>query len=224
MKSSSNTPTALLWALTILLILGGGSLALFGLQKAPAAPPGVAFLPGVSSGAADSTGLNPLAPGEQPPAATAETGAAGSNVALALDAAPELAIALPQPLPTDLADPILRWIAQQPGARVITDTQQADLWISVEPGGELLAERIYVPVSRFATLLDETSTADLLALWLGTPAPGQPPLAVDANALAGLTQLWGPPAQVEVLPDAAAVAAALEPYPARAWGFCPSIN
>lgn len=215
MKSSSNTPTALLWALTILLILGGASLALFGLQKAPAAQPGVAFLPGVSSGAADSTSLSPLAPDSQPPAATAEVDAAGNSVALALDAAPGLAIALPQPLPADLADPILRWIAQQPGARVITDTQQADLWISVEPGGELLAERIYVPVSRFATLLDETSTADLLALWLGTPAPGQPPLAVDANALAGLTLLWGPPAQVEMLPDAAAVAAALEPYPAR---------
>jgi poly-gamma-glutamate synthesis protein (capsule biosynthesis protein) len=122
---------------------------------------------------------------------------------------------LPQPLPPDLADPILRWIAQQPGARVITDTEKADLWISTEPGGELLAERIYVPVSRFATLRDQIATVDLLALWLGAPEPGQAPLALDANALAGLTLLWGPPTQVEVLPDAAAVAAVLEPYPAR---------
>lgn len=216
MKSSSNTTTALLWALTIVLILGGASLALFGMRERPAGQPGMSFLPGVSSGASGSTdNLSPLAPSEQPLSSTLQTTEAGNSAALALDTAPELAIVLPQPLPPDLADPILRWIAQQPGARVITDTRQADLWISAEPGGELLAERIYVPVSRFATLLDEASTADLLALWLGTPEPGQAPLAVDANALAGLTLLWGPPTQVEVLPDAAAVAAALEPYPAR---------
>jgi hypothetical protein len=56
---------------------------------------------------------------------------------------------------------------------------------------------------------------DLLSLWLGSPEPGQTALAVDASALAGLTLLWGPPAQVDVLPDAATVAAALEPNPAR---------
>jgi poly-gamma-glutamate synthesis protein (capsule biosynthesis protein) len=38
---------------------------------------------------------------------------------------------------------------------------------------------------------------------------------MDADSLAALTLLWGPPAQVEVLPDSAAIAAALESYPAR---------
>jgi hypothetical protein len=213
MKSTSNTTTALLWALTILLILGGASLILWSLQGDPATRPGVAFLPEIASGLSDGAGLSPVQPDAQGPSATAE--AAGTQVALPPAAAPALGIVLPEPLPADLADPILRWIALQPGARVITDTQQADLWISTEPGGTLLAERIYVPVSRFATLRDEISAVDLLALWLGTPEPGQAALAVDASALAGLTLLWGPPAQVDLLPDATAVAAALEPYPAR---------
>ncbi len=139
----------------------------------------------------------------------------GTSIALPAASSPDLGIALPQALPPDLADPILRWIAQQPGARVITDTQQADIWINVDGDGMLLAERIYVPVARFATLRDEVSAVDLLAQWMGAPEPGQMPLAADPSALAGLTLLWGSPAQVEVLPDAAAVAAALEPYPAR---------
>ena len=50
---------------------------------------------------------------------------------------------------------------------------------------------------------------------MGTPADGQQPLAVDADTAAALTLLWGPPAQVEVLPDSAAVAAALEASPDR---------
>jgi hypothetical protein len=213
MKSTSNTITALLWALTILLILGGASLALWSLQGDPAARSGVAFLPEIASGLTNDAGLSPMQPDAQAPSVTAE--AAGAQVALPPAAAPALGIVLPQPLPADLADPILRWIAVQPGARLITDTQQADLWISTEPGGTLLAERIYVPVSRFATLRDEISPVDLLSLWLGSPEPGQTALAVDASALAGLTLLWGPPAQVDVLPDAATVAAALEPNPAR---------
>lgn len=188
---------------------------LWSLQDSPAGQPGVAFMPGSASEMPGTTGLSPLAPDAPAPAGAPTPAGTDTTVALPPAATPELGIVLPQPLPPDLADPILRWIAQQPGARVITDTQKADLWISTEPGGDLLAERIYVPVSRFATLRDQIATVDLLALWLGAPEPGQAPLALDANALAGLTLLWGPPTQVEVLPDAAAVAAALEPYPAR---------
>lgn len=213
MKSTSNTTSALLWALTILLILGGASLVLWSLQDSPAEPSGAA--PGLASGPPDAISLSPQAPDAPQPAGPPLPAETEASVALPPAAAPDLAIVLPQPLPADLADPILRWIAQQPGARVITDTEKADLWISAEPGGELLAERIYVPVSRFATLRAQIATVDLLALWLGAPEPGQAPLALDANALAGLTLLWGPPTQVEVMPDAAAVAAALEPYPAR---------
>ena len=106
-------------------------------------------------------------------------------------------------------------MAQQPGARVVTDTLAADININTSLSGTLLAERIYVPVTRFAALRDEVSAVDLLALWLGAPSPGQAALVVDADSYAALTLLWGPPAQVEVLPDTAAVAAALEPYPAR---------
>lgn len=215
MKSTSNTFSALLWALTILLILGGASLILWSLQAGPTAQPRLAFLPEIAAELADPAGLSPIAPDSATQPGTAAPENAGQRAALPPAAAPALGIVLPEPLPADLADPILRWIALQPGARVITDTQQADLWISTEPGGTLLAERIYMPVSRFATLRDEISAVDLLALWLGTPEPGQAALAVDASALAGLTLLWGPPAQVDLLPDAAAVAAALEPYPAR---------
>jgi poly-gamma-glutamate synthesis protein (capsule biosynthesis protein) len=210
MKISSNTTTAILWALSIVLILAGASLTVLSRQSDPAGPANRAFVPGAISLASDSASQSPLAAPPLP-----EQPAPGNSVALPPAAAPRLAFALPDPLPSDLADPILRWIAQQPGARVITDTQQADIWIGTEPGGDLLAERIYVPVGRFATLQDEISAVDLLALWLGTPQSGQAPLAVDAATLAALTLLWGPPTQVEVLPDAAAVAAALDPYPAR---------
>jgi poly-gamma-glutamate synthesis protein (capsule biosynthesis protein) len=210
MKTSSNTTTAVLWALSIILILVGASLALWSQQGRAPSPASQSFVPGPVSLAADTVSQSPLNPTPTP-----EQPVPGNSVALPPAATPRLAVALPDPLPSDLADPILRWIAQQPGARVITDTQQADIWISAEPGGDLLAERIYVPVGRFATLQDEISAVDLLALWLGTPEPGQVPLAVDADTLAALTLLWGPPAQVEALPDAAAVAAALDPYPAR---------
>lgn len=215
MKSTSNTVSALLWALSILLILAGASLALLNWQRGATGQATPAFVPGIVSQAADSASQSPpeTSPLETPAGPTQP--APGSSAALPAASAPVLAVALPDPLPPDLADPILRWIARQPGARVVTATQQADIWISTEPGGELLAEHIFVPVGRFATLRDEISAVDLLALWLGTPGPGQTPLAVDGNALAGLTLLWGPPAQVEVLPDTAAVAAALEPYPAR---------
>ncbi len=110
-------------------------------------------------------------------------------------------VALPNPLPPELQDGILVWIAQQPGGRVVTDTQQADLWINTDPAGEEIVERVYVPVARFAALQEETSAADLLALWMGTPDGGQQPLVVDADTAAALTLLWGPAAQVEVLPE-----------------------
>jgi poly-gamma-glutamate synthesis protein (capsule biosynthesis protein) len=210
MNTSSNTSTALLWALSIVLILAGASLALLSGQGGAPGPAGTAFVPGLVSQAEDSASKSPLV---TPPGPAQPT--PGSSAALPPAAAPALGIALPDPLPSDLADPILRWIAQQPGARVISDTQQADIWITTEPGGELLAERIYLPVGRFATLRDEVSAVELLALWMGAPEPGAPPLAVDADAFAALSLLWGPPAQVEVLKDTTAVAAALEPYPAR---------
>jgi poly-gamma-glutamate synthesis protein (capsule biosynthesis protein) len=213
MRTTSNTATALLWAMSIVLILAGASLALLGWQNGTAGQANPAFVPTLVSQSADITsGI-----GSSPPATPADPAqpTPGSSAALPPASAPSLGIALPDPLPFELADPILRWIAQQPGARVVTDTQQADIWVSTEPGGELLAERIYVPVGRFATLQDEVSAVDLLALWLGTPEPGAPSLAVDGDAFAALSLLWGPPAQVEVLNDTAAVAAALEPYPAR---------
>jgi poly-gamma-glutamate synthesis protein (capsule biosynthesis protein) len=201
--------------MAILMILAGASLALWSMQGGPAGQQGSVSVPAVAFQSVDDTALSPLQP--DLPASPLEAPAADGSASVALPAAasPDLGIALPQALPPDLADPILRWIAQQPGARVITDTQQADIWISADGDGDLLAERIYVPVGRFATLRDEVSAVDLLAQWMGAPEPGLMPLAVDPSALAGLTLLWGSPAQVEVLPDAAAVAAALEPYPAR---------
>lgn len=212
MKPSSKTTHAILWALSVILILVGASLALYGSQgmaasrSTPAAPAG--------SGNPPSELTSPL---QSPLASPAPAPSTGAQKAIASDeqSGPLLRIALPEPMPPDLADPILRWIAQQPGGRVVTDTAQADLWVSTQPEGKLLAERIYVPVGRFATTRDEIAAVDLLALWLGAPPAGQEPLVVDAQALAALTLLWGPPAQVEVLPDGAAVAAALEPYPAR---------
>ncbi len=216
MKPTSNTTTALLWALSILLILAGASLALLGWQQGGVSgQANPAFVPGLVAQALDPTRENTQGPSPLATPADSTQPAPGSSAALPLATPPALAVALPDPLPPALADPILRWIAQQPGARVITDTEQADIWINLEPDGDLLAEHIYVPVGRFATLSDDISAVDLLAQWLGAPGPGMAPLAVDADAFAGLSLLWGPPAQVELLPDTAAVAAALEPYPAR---------
>ena len=215
MKPTSNTTTALLWALSILLILAGASLALLGWQGSAPELTNLAFAPVLVGQTSNPTSESPQGPSPLATPADPALPGAGSSAALPLATPPALAIALPDPLPPDLADSILRWIAQQPGARVITDTQQADIWINLEPGGALLAERIYVPVGRFATLSDEVSAVDLLAQWLGAPGPGMEPLVVDAAAFAALSLLWGPPAQVEILPDTAAVAAALEPYPAR---------
>jgi poly-gamma-glutamate synthesis protein (capsule biosynthesis protein) len=87
--------------------------------------------------------------------------------------------------------------------------------MSTEAPGNLLAERIYVPVTRFGSLEEDKAAADLLALWLGTPAEGQQLLAVDADSAAALTLLWGPSTQAEVFPDSASLAAALETSPDR---------
>lgn len=215
MKPTSNTATALLWALSIFLILAGASLALLSWQGGTPGAAGPVFVPALGSQPSGAANPSTLESGPPATAISRTQPAPGTGTALPPTTAPALGISLPDPLPPDLADPILRWVAQQPGARVVTDTQQADIWISTEPGGELLAERIYVPVGRFATLSDEISAVDLLALWLGAPEPGVPSLAVDASAFAALSLLWGPPVQVEVLPGSAAVATALEPYPAR---------
>ncbi|MFZ2361090.1 MAG: hypothetical protein WA040_17240, partial [Anaerolineae bacterium] len=67
MKSTSNTATALLWALSILLILAGASLALVGWQQNGVSGQGnPAFVPGLVAQALDPTpestpGLSPLA-------------------------------------------------------------------------------------------------------------------------------------------------------------------
>lgn len=212
MKPSPKTSHAMLWAASVVLILAGASLALMG-QQGPAAGRGA---PAPQS-AAISQPADLTSPIQSPLASPTADAGAGAQEAIARDAQTGslLRVALPDPLPPDLADPILRWVAQQPGGRVVTDTAQADLWISTEPDGELLAERIYVAVGRFATVNDDVAAVDLLAQWMNAPQPGLAPLAVDGDVLAGLTLLWGQPAQVEVLPDSAAVAAALEPYPAR---------
>ncbi len=215
MKLTSNSATALLWAASILLILSGASLALFGWQGGIGGQTSPVSVQSLTAPTPEPGGESTLPPSPQAaPAATVQP-VQGGSPALPLATPPALAVALPSPMPSDLADPVLRWIAQQPGARVITDTQQADIWIDLQPGGELLAERIYVPVARFATLSDEVSAVDLLARWMSAPEPGMAPLALDADAFAALSLLWGPPAQVDILPDTAAVAAALEPYPAR---------
>jgi hypothetical protein len=215
MKPTSNTANALLWALCIILIAGGASLALLSWQSPSSRQANVAPIAGPGSKPADLAAASVPAVGSPAaPNATAQP-EAGSSVALPASSSPDLGVYLPDPLPPSLADPILRWMAMQPGARVVTDPAQADVWINNELSGSLLAEQIYVPVTRFAALRDEISAVDLLALWLGAPSPGQPALVVDGDTYAALTLLWGPPAQVEVLRDTAAVTAALEPYPAR---------
>lgn len=187
MKRLTSQKESMLWALSVLLMIAGAALLWLALWPNR---PAVARLPvGMAT--------QPLAE----PAATA--------------APPPVRLVAPSPLPTSLEQGLAGWLAEQPGGQWVTDTLAADLWLTTEPNGEALIERFYVPVARFATLTPDISPPELLAMWLGGPGPGQLPLAVDSETAAALRLLWGEPAQVEVLPDAAAVAAALELNPGR---------
>lgn len=139
----------------------------------------------------------------------------GLSTALPPAADPALGVLMPEAMPRVLADPVLRWIAAQPDGRVVTDTQIADLWIDTLPDGDLLAERVYVPVARFATVQDDVDAVQLLALWMNTPETADQALAVTADAVAGLTALWGEPMQVEVFTSTLTLTQALEATPGR---------
>ncbi|MFZ2487864.1 MAG: CapA family protein [Anaerolineae bacterium] len=139
----------------------------------------------------------------------------GLSTALPPAADPALGVMLPETMPRVLADPVLRWIAAQPDGRVVTNTQVADLWIDTLPDGDLLAERVYVPVARFATVQDDVDAVQLLALWMNTPKTADETLAVTADAVAGLTALWGEPMQVEVFTSTLTLTQALEAAPGR---------
>ena len=203
MNSGHKTFHAVLWGISALMILLGASLVMLGQQgratlwrAATPAPTDIAVLP------ASPLNATPRLAGGTP---------AGDPTALPVG---EVTLAWPA-LPADLETWLAAWAAQQPAARVVTGTAQANLWLSVDKGDTVLAERIYTPVARFATVRDDISGADLLALWLGKPAEGRPALAVTPDVAAGLAALWGQPAQVEIFPDAEAVAAALEQDPTR---------
>lgn len=157
------------------------------------------------------------------PSATPETAGQSPDRA-AGDAVPEAAamptlipvrLALPQPFPPSLTDSLQAWLQQHPEIQVITDTQTADLSLTMDLAGDVAVERVYVPVARFATVQDEVAASDLLALWMRGPEGAQPPLAVDADTAAALSLLWGPPAQVEIFADVPALATALWQSPGR---------
>ncbi len=218
MNSSSKTNRIILWAIAAVLVIAGIGLVVSSQSdRAVTATPAAVAIPQTDPTVEESdqpasapTTSNPTAL-----ATLATTQATATATLTPTPSPPVMRVALPNPLPPELQDGILVWIAQQPGGQVVTDTQQADLWINTDPAGEEIVERVYVPVARFAALQEETSAADLLALWMGTPDGGQQPLVVNADTAAALTLLWGPAAQVEVLPNSAAVAGALEANPDR---------
>ncbi len=214
MNSSSKTNRIVLWAVAAALVVGGIGLVISSLtnHNETAETPMAVASPQAVPTIEEASQAGP-APTRPLPTALPKVQATATTVPAPVK--PVLRVALPNPLPAELQNGMLVWIAQQSGGRVVTDTQQSDLWISTDPTDKPLVERVYVPVARFGTLQEEVSAADLLALWLGTPAEGQQPLVVDADTAAALTLLWGPAAQVEVLPDSAAVAGALEASPDR---------
>ena len=218
MNSSSKTNRIILWAIAAILVIAGIGLVVSSQSnRAVTATPAAVAIPQTDPTVeeSDPSESTPTTPNPTALATLATAQATATATLTPTPSQPVMRVALPNPLPPELQDGILVWIAQQPGGRVVTDTQQADLWINTDPAGEEIVERVYVPVARFAALQEETSAADLLALWMGTPDGGQQPLVVDADTAAALTLLWGPAAQVEVLPDSAAVAAALEASPDR---------
>ncbi len=187
---------ALLWLLSLVLILVGSALVWWSWQ---------AIFP------ASSSARYPSPEGEQ----GFNPGPTLTRSLIATATPVPVRLAATGPLPSDLASTVAKWVQQRPGAQVITDTAKADLLLTTDPVESPLLERVYVPVARFATVEDEVAAADLLGLWLGGPRAGQSPLLVDADTAAGLTLLWGVPAQVEVLPDITAVANALWQDPGR---------
>ena len=209
---------AVLWVVSALLVVAGLAVLWLGAAGAPAATPFA--LPEAEPLIAESN------PAVLPDLETSEP---ASNQANGLDAtlpaAPEgsatasppsatitsgLTLALSDPLPPELMDGVLRWATQTPGTRIVTDTQDADIWISPEPDGVLLAERIYVPVSRYGDLVDDVAAADLLSQWMASPDSGALGMVADRDAAAGMSLLWGEPQQLEVQPDGHAMAAVLE--------------
>jgi poly-gamma-glutamate synthesis protein (capsule biosynthesis protein) len=187
---------AFLWVLSALLILAGAALIWWSWQ---------AIYP------ISSTARQPSPDIDRLPEPTVTTTGPRQVAATPVP----LLLAVTGPLPSDLQTAVDRWVEQQPGAQVITDTARADLVLTTEPVGSPLLERVYAPVARFATIADEVAAPDLLALWLGGPKGSQSPLVVDADTAAGLTLLWGEPGEVEVLPDVTAVANALWQDPGR---------
>lgn len=214
MNSSSKTNRIILWTVAAILVIAGIGLVVLNLSdRDNTADTPLAVASPQTNPTVEEAGQSEPTPTTPLPPALATTQA----TATATPTPPQqiLRVALPNPLPPELQDSMLLWIAQQQGGRVVTDTQQADLWINTDPSGDPVVERVYVPIARFAALQEEISAADLLARWMSTPDSGQQPLVVDADTAAALMLLWGPPAQVEVLPDPAAVAAALETSPDR---------
>lgn len=157
----------------------------------------------------------PAAPSEAPDRLSGGTaGVEAPQVAPTATLVP-VRLAVPQPFPPSLATSLQTWLQQHPEVQVITDTQAADLSLTMDLAGDVAVDRVYVPVARFATLQDDVAASELLALWLRGPEGAQQPLAVDADTAAALSLLWGPPGQVEIFGDVPALATALWQSPDR---------
>ncbi len=157
---------AVLWVVSALLVAAGLAILWLGAAGAPAtAPfalpqaepilaesgPAVGAVPGATAAAQNGTDTEQASPQGSATVSPASAPVTGG-----------LALALADPLPPELLDGVLRWATQHAGTRVVTGTQDADVWISAEASGALLAERIYVPVSRYGDLVDDVTAADLL--------------------------------------------------------------
>ena len=211
---------SVLWLVSALMVVAGLAILFLGTTNSPAASPFA--LPEAAPLPAENDQL--ALPLLEPTAALSgddnaapldpTTMPAPDGSATAIPASDSdtdgLTIALPEPMPPELLDGVLRWATQHPGTRIVTGTQDADVWISTEAGGALLAERIYVPVSRYGDREDDVSAADLLGDWMASPESGKLAMVADTNAAAGMTLLWGAPQQLEVLPDGHVMAATLE--------------
>lgn len=219
-QSSPPKNHAVLWVVSTLLIAAGLAILLLGTTSSATTPPFALpaaaplpadgespSLPPLDATATLSSDANP-APPDKATLAAPPGSATASPASLSITNG--LTIALPEPLPPELLDGLLRWVTQQPGTRIVTDTQDADIWISTDAGGALLAERIYVAVSRYGDLEDAVSAADFLGDWMASAESGQLAMVADPNAAAGMALLWGAPQQLEVLTDGHAMAATLE--------------
>lgn len=209
---------AVLWVASALLVAAGLAVLWLGAAGAPATSPfalpqaepilaesGSAILPALeATAAAPNNGNGSSANPPSNPDGSTTTSPASTAISGGL------ALTLPDPLPPELLDGVLRWAAQHPGTRVVTNTLDADIWISPDPNGALLAERIYVPVSRYGDLADDVAAADLLGQWMSSPDSGRLGMVANPDAAAGMSLLWGKPQQIEVLADGHAIAGALK--------------